>query len=367
MKGAKRVVLKVGSATLSGGRGVDRDYVADLVRQVVEVREFGWQAIIVSSGAIVAGVERLGFDERPSDMPSLQAAASVGQVTLMATYAEALAAHGLTAGQVLLTQHDTAHRDTYLHARDTLDRLLALDVVPVVNENDTVVVDEIRFGDNDGLAALVATLVGADLVVLLTDIEGLYDSDPRLSEEAQLLAEVDDLTDDLLGAAGGSGSEVGSGGMRTKLDAARVLMKAGIPLVICDGRRQDVVTGAVRGESVGTTFRPGETPISARKLWIALAHKPAGEIIIDEGARDALVRRNTSLLPAGVVAVSGVFEAGDAVVLKDQAGAVVARGLTELSSAELDRVKGLKSSQIAEVLPGVAGKEVVHRDRLVVL
>ncbi len=364
----RRVVIKVGSSTLApGGGAIDRDYVESLVEQVCALREQGDLPLIVSSGAIAAGVERLGLEKRPTDMPSLQAAASVGQVALIETYAEMFARRGVTVGQVLLTRHDTGHREAYLHARDTFDRLLALGAVPVVNENDTVAVDEIRFGDNDTLAALVATMVGAGLVVLLSDIEGLYDADPRVFAEAQLLEQVDELTDDLVAAAGGTGSDAGSGGMATKIEAARVLMKAGIPLVVCDGRRPDVITDAAAGLPCGTMFAPGEGTIGARKLWIALGRSPAGEIVIDEGAKAAIVERGTSLLPAGVVGVSGSFNEGDAVVLKDLAGAVVGRGLSEVSSVELERVKGMKTPAIAQAFPQLASKEVVHRDRLVIL
>ena len=214
-----------------------KTYVAALVGQVCALREQGHEPVIVSSGAIAAGLERLGMASRPTDMPSLQAAASVGQVALIETYASLFSARGVVVGQVLLTRHDTGHREAYLHARDTFERLLDLRAVPIVNENDTVAVDEIRFGDNDTLAALVATMVGADLVIVLSDIEGLYDADPRVSAEAQLLEHVAELTDDLVAAAGGAGTEYGSGGMATKIEAARVLMKAGIPMVVCDGAR----------------------------------------------------------------------------------------------------------------------------------
>jgi glutamate 5-kinase len=270
-------------------------------------------------------------------------------------------------GQVLLTRHDTGHREAYLHARDTFERLLELGAVPVVNENDTVAVDEIRFGDNDSLAALVATMVGAQLVVLLSDIAGLYDADPRVSAEARLLDQVDELTDDLIAAAGGAGSENGSGGMVTKIDAARVLMKAGIPMVVCDGARPNVVVDAVAGKPCGTVFAPGEGSLGARKLWIALGRNPAGEIVIDDGAKRALRERQTSLLPAGVVSVSGGFAAGDAVVLVDREGCVVGRGLSEISAADLELARGMKTPAIAQEFPHLAGKEVVHRDRLVIL
>jgi len=365
---AHRVVIKVGSTTLQGPYGgLDYAYVASLIDQIVAVRKSGAQVVLVSSGAIAAGLDVLGITERPTDMPTLQAAASVGQVRLVETYGRFLGERGVRIGQVLLTRHDTGHRESFLHARDTFDRLLALGALPVVNENDTVAVDEIRFGDNDTLAALVATMIGADLVVVLSDIEGLYDADPRLSEEATLLSQVDELTDDLVAAAGGSGSDAGSGGMATKVDAAKVLMKAGIPLVVCNGRREGVIVDAVAGEPVGTMFDGGEGSLTAHKMWIALGRKAAGEIVLDDGAREAIVSRNKSLLPAGVVGVVGTFQAGDAVVLKDRAGAVLARGLSGLSSADLDAVKGLRKAEIEQVRPDVAGKVVVHRDRLAIL
>lgn len=362
-----RVVVKVGSSTLTKPNGgLDHDYIAQLVEQLCTLRAEGTSAVLVSSGAIAAGLESLGLEKRPDDMPSLQAAASVGQVRLVEAYAQHFARHDVPVGQVLLTRHDTGHRESYLHARDTFERLFAFGAVPIVNENDTVAVEEIRIGDNDTLAALVATMVSADLVVLLSDIQGLYDADPRVVEEASLLDNVAELTADLVAAAGGSSSAVGSGGMLTKLEAAKVLMKAGIPMVICDGRKPGAVIDAAEGRPVGTLFAGGESSISARKLWIALGRKPAGEIVIDDGAVQALVERGKSLLAAGVVSVSGKFVAGDAVVLKGQAGNVVARGLSELSAADLDRIKGMRSSAIEAAHPHIASTEVVHRDRLVI-
>ncbi len=368
MADLKRVVIKVGSSTLAPeGEGLDRAYVDGLVKQVAEVRARGIEVVLVTSAAIAAGIESLELAARPSDMPTLQAAASVGQVQVLGMYAALFAARGITVGQVLVTRHDTAHRQAYLHARDTLERLLALGVVPVVNENDTVAVDEIRFGDNDTLAALVATMVRADLVVLLTDIEGLYDTDPRASADARLLEHVAELTEEMVSAAGGAGTGVGSGGMATKVEAAKVLMRAGIPMVVCDGRRPDVVVDAVGGKPVGTLFAGGEACLGAKKLWIALGGSPKGAAVIDAGAVTAVRERGKSLLPAGVAAVEGPFAAGDAIVLKDLSGAVVARGLAGLSSADLEVVRGMTSAKIAEVLPAVAGVEVVHRDHLVIL
>lgn len=368
MDAVRRVVVKVGSSTLAPeGEGLDREYVDALIGQIAEVRSRDVQVVLVTSGAIAAGMQAMGIHVRPTDMPSLQASASVGQVQVLGMYAALAAARGIAIGQVLLTRHDTAHRQAYLHARDTLERLLALGVMPVVNENDTVGVDEIRFGDNDTLAALVATMVRADLVVLLTDIGGLYDTDPRSSAEARLMEHVEELTEQVMTAAGGTASGVGSGGMATKVEAARVLMRAGIPMVVCDGRRPGVVPDAVEGKPVGTFFAGGQAGLGARKLWIALGDTPKGEVVVDDGAKEALRDRGKSLLPAGVLSVSGSFAPGDAIVLKDTSGMVIARGLSALSSEDLERVRGLQSSRIAEVLPTAAGKMVVHRDHLVIL
>lgn len=364
----RRVVVKVGSSTLTGADGrVDRDYLRALVAQVVAVRATGARIVLVTSGAIAAGIEELELSGRPQQMPALQAVASVGQTALIGTYADLFAEHGVHVGQVLISRHDTSHRQQYLHARDTFQRLLEMGVVPVVNENDTTAVEEIRFGDNDTLAALVAVMVRADLVVMLSDTEGLYDADPRVAEGAVLLESVEELTDDVVAAAGGPGSALGSGGMATKVEAARVLRKAGIPMVLCDGRRPDAVSDAVAGKPVGTRFSGGEGSVSQRKLWIAFAQRPAGVVFIDDGARDALRLRGKSLLPAGVVDVSGDFGAGDAVVLKDREGTTVGRGLAGMSAAVLRQVKGLRTAEIGEVLPGYGGEEVVHRDCLVIL
>lgn len=368
MAGIQRVVVKVGSSTLSATEGgLDRAFAESLVEQIAVLRVEGVGVVLVTSGAISAGLQALGLSERPEDMPSLQAAAAIGQVQLVGMYAALFAAADVPVGQVLLTRHDTTDRSAYLHARDTLDRLLALGVVPVVNENDTVAVDEIRFGDNDTLAALVATMIHADLVILLTDIEGMYSADPRQDSEAELLEHIGELTEQIVSAAGGSGSHLGSGGMATKVEAAKVLMRAGIPMVVCDGRRERVVVEAARGDAVGTMFAGNGASLKGRKLWIALGGKAAGEVVVDDGAKEALCVRGKSLLPAGVVSVSGAFGVGDAIVLKDRNGAVIARGLTALSSEELDRVKGMKTEQIETVVPRIAGKEVIHRDHLVIL
>ncbi len=368
MTEVERVVIKVGSSTLADpSGGLDRAYIQSLADQIATLKKRGTGVILVSSGAIAAGLQAIDMQERPADIPTLQAAASVGQVLLLELYAAFLASHDISVGQILLTRHDTADRKAYLHARDTMERLLGLGVVPIVNENDTVAVDEIRFGDNDTLAALVATMVKADLLIMLTDIEGLYDADPRNSDDAKLVEHVDELTDQMLEAAGDAGTAVGSGGMATKLQAARILMRAGIPSVVCDGRKERVVLDCVEGKPVGTYFAGGAASVSAKKLWIALGGRPAGEVVIDDGASDALRERGKSLLPIGVLSLTGTFDKGDAIVLKDRTGRVVARGLTSVSAEDLERIKGLSTRQIAEAMPGLAGVEVVHRDHLVIL
>lgn len=364
----ERIVVKVGSSLLApGDGGLDAGFLAGLVGQVAELVREGRQVLIVSSGAIAAGLEALGMKTRPKEMPNLQAAAAVGQTRLIGAYADAFAAHGMRVGQVLVTRHDTAHRTQYLHARDTLDRLMGLGVVPVVNENDTTAVEEIRFGDNDTLAAVVATMVRADLVVMLTDIDGLYSADPRRSRDADLLARVEELTAELVAGAGGAGSSVGTGGMLTKVEAARFLMKAAIDMVLCDGRMPGVVLAAARGEQVGTRFSGREGQMRSRKLWIALAGSPVGRILLDEGAVQAVRERGKSLLPAGVVGVEGEFAPGDTVTLLGSDGCEVARGITAISSRDLAKVMGLRTAEIAGVLPEFPGGEVVHRDHLVVV
>ncbi len=368
MSRGKRIVVKVGTSTLTGADGrVDHAWLADLARQTAALRSAGNDVVIVSSGAIAAGVEALGLSRRPVELTGLQAAAAVGQVRLIGTYDEIMAAQDVRIAQVLLTRHDTGHRQAYVFACRTLDRLLKMGIVPVVNENDTTAVEEIRFGDNDTLAALVGVMVRADLVVLLSDIDGLYDHDPGDDDSAVLLKRVDKLTDDVLAAAGGSGSSFGTGGMTTKLDAARILMKAGIPMVVCDGHRPDVLLDAFAGKPVGTYFAGGEGEVEARKLWIAFAQHPQGTIIVDAGARDALCLRGTSLLPAGVVGVEGRFAQGAPVSIADEAGVELARGLSDFASEDLERAKGHTSSEIATIEPALAGRVVVHRDQLVIL
>ena len=311
----KILVVKIGTSTLINEQGkLDRAYLDGLAHQMAAVREAGWAPIIVTSGAIGCGLEVLGISDRPSDMPSLQAAASVGSVELMSAYAHAFASENITTSIILLTRHDTAQRSAYLHARDALQRLIEMGFIPIVNENDATSVEQIRFGDNDTLAALVACLVRAELCVVFSDIDGLYDGDPR-DANAHLIPTVEQITPDVLAVAGGTGSTLGSGGMLTKVRAARVLMIAGIPMVICHGRAENALARIVAGEELGTRFAAAKVPheITNYKLWIALGDTAKGALIIDEGAKRALVERGSSLLAVGITSVCGHFDADDIV------------------------------------------------------
>ncbi len=367
----KRLVVKIGSSTLTTAEGrIDHEYLAAFAQQVAEVRAQGWQVVIVSSGAIACGLERLGMSgKRPDDMPTLQAAASVGQGLFASAWGDAFARYDTTTSIVLLTRRDTADRTAYLHARDTLERLLDLGVVPIVNENDTVSVEQIRFGDNDTLGALVACLIRADLAVILSDVEGLYDANPVLCKNANLISRVDDIDQGILSVAGDAGSPVGSGGMVTKVKAARVLGVAGIPLVVCSGKRPNAVVDAAAGRKVGTLFSAmGRThEITPRKLWIALGDSARGAIIVDDGARRALEQRGSSLLVVGVAAVEGDFAQGDIVDIKDQEGFLFARGRVSASRDEAELALGRTRDELARnrLLAEMADKPLVHRDELV--
>lgn len=369
--GGRRLVVKIGSSTLTTSESkIDYAYLERLGDQIARVRAEGWHPVVVTSAAIACGLEKLGIEKRPHDMPSLQAAASVGQSALSTAYAEAFAKRGIVTSTVLLTRRDTADRRAYLHARDTFDRLLDLGVVPIVNENDTVSVEQIRFGDNDTLAALVACLVEADLVVILSDIDGLYDANPAVHPEARLIRRVEAVGPEIMAAAGGAGSTVGSGGMATKIKAARVLMAAGIPLVVCHGRREGAIADAVRGEEVGTRFVAASRPheITPKKLWIALGDAARGALAVDEGAKAALVAHGSSLLSVGVRAVEGRFESGDIVDIKDGSGNLFARGRAAFSSDEAALAIGRTRAQLQanRLLSSLAEKPLVHRDELVV-
>ena len=370
-RASRTLVVKIGSSTLIDKKGrLDRQYLHNLARQLEELREMGWAPIVVSSGAIAVGLNELGIKERPHDVPSLQAAASVGQGVLSAAYAEIFEEYGMLTSVVLLTRHDTASRHAYLHARDALNRLLDFGVVPIVNENDTTSVEEIKFGDNDTLSAIVACLVKADHSVIFSDVKGLYDANPNDNPQAKLISRVDRVTEDIMGVAGGVGSKVGSGGMVTKIRAARVLMVAGIPLTVCEGHEPDALVRIAKGEPVGTLFSASFKPheITGYKLWIALGDSAKGSIVVDDGAKMALKERGKSLLCVGVSSVQGFFDAGDIVDIRDLSGHLFARGKVNASADEIDLARGYSTQQMRRnrLLAGMADKPIIHRDELVV-
>ena len=366
---SRRVVAKVGSSTLLGADGkLDEVFMGKLAGQISQLFDEGIEVVLVTSGAIAASLPLMGFEAKPSDIPTLQACAAVGQVGLIETYSRVFASFGRTVGQILLTRNDTGDRSAYLHARATIERLLSLGAVPIVNENDTVAIDEIRFGDNDSLAAVVGSLVGADLVVLLSDIDGLYTANPKDDPEATLIDVVERVDDSVMARAGDAGTMVGTGGMRTKVRAARMMQMAGIPLVICKGRRDGALVDAAHGEAIGTRFTTDDSSPheGSYKLWIALAGHDCGSVVIDDGARVALHARGGSLLPVGVTSVEGTFARGDIIAVWDSQRTLVGRGITRYSSQEAELTRGMRLDMVARVLPDLADTPLIHRDELIV-
>lgn len=359
-----RVVVKVGSSSLhDAAGGLDRDLVADLVAQLVAVREQGTEVVLVSSGAVAAGLRPLGLLQRPGDLATLQAAASVGQGILVHTYQQSFAVHGTVCGQVLLTPDDVVQRARYLNARQTFERLLELGVVPIVNENDAVATDELRFGDNDRLAALALSMLGGQLLVLLSDVDGLHDGGPS----GPVVDRVDDVAALDPTSFSSAGSHVGSGGMVSKLEAVRIATFSAAHAVIANARRPGVVREVVGGGHAGTWFPPAARRPESRKLWIAFATAPQGAVRVDEGAVRALVHGGKSLLAAGVVGADGQFAAGDAVDVVGPDGLVVARGLVAFGRADLDLMAGRDTRAATAELGETYGRAVIHRDSLVIV
>ncbi len=359
-------VVKVGSNSLRGPDGrLDRDQIASLSAQVAGVRAAGTQVVIVSSGAVSAGMGLLGLDRRPADLPTLQAAAAAGQGDLIHEWQRRLGARDLVGAQILLTQDDFLRRQRYLNARTTLRRLLDLGCVPVVNENDAVATEELELGDNDHLAALVASMLEADLLVILSDVDGLYDADPRSVSSATLVSRVDDVASLDESVLGGTGSGVSRGGMRTKVEAARVATAGAAQAVVANARRTEVLADVVAGRDVGTWFVAGTRRPDARRLWIGYALNPHGRIMVDDGAVRALRERGVSLLGVGVVHADGAFTAGDAVDVVDRDGQLVARGLVGYDAGDVQRIAGLGTSDAASKYGPSFARAVIHRDDLV--
>ncbi|WP_459837628.1 glutamate 5-kinase [Halanaerobaculum tunisiense] len=367
IKEAERIVIKIGSSTLTHENSkLDLSRIEKLIRQVVNLKHQGKEVILVSSGAVAAGYGKLNIGDRRETIPEQQALAAVGQGILMKTYQQLFSEYGYQVAQILLTQKDLADRHRYLNARNTLSQLLEYDVIPIINENDTVAVKEIRFGDNDTLSALVSSLTSADLLVILSDIDGLYTADPREDDSAQLINQVEDISPDIETLAGGAGTGRGTGGMATKITAAKIATKAGLPLVIANGSLEQVITKVSHGQKIGTIFlsQPG---ITSREQWIAFNLDVAGKIAVDNGAKEALIAHGSSLLACGIQEIIGDFSAGDVVDIIDSTGEKIARGLVNYSQQEVEQIQGLQSSQIKSELGYQAYDEVVHRDNLVVL
>jgi glutamate 5-kinase len=367
----RRIVVKAGTGALTGPSGLDPEVMADLVRQVCQVRDAAGEVLLVTSGAIAAGRAALGQSrgDMGPDISSRQVFAAVGQSRLMHTYQELFASHGAQIAQTLLTISDLSNRQAYLNVGNTLQRLLELGVVPVINENDVVAVDEIGevFGDNDRLSALVANLVGADLLLILTDTEGLYSADPRTDPSATLITEVDQVDARIEGLAGENLHPWARGGMATKLEAAKLVTASGIPMVMCHGRAEDAVLRAARGEPVGTYFKPADGKMEARKRWMLSGISQRGRVIVDAGAAGALVDGHRSLLPAGIQSVEGDFNRGESIYVVDSEGNKIACGIANYAARDIAKIQGLRSDRIEETLGYHYGQEVVHRNNLVLL
>ena len=365
---ARRVVVKIGSGVLGGnGSRLDRERIEQLVEEIAALHTAGREVVVVTSGAVAAGVARLGLAQRPRTIPHKQAASAVGQIGVMSVYESAFAARGLHVAQVLLTRDDLSNRRRYLNAKHAMMTLLEWRVVPIVNENDTVVVEEIKLGDNDNLSALTATLVEADLLVVLSDVAGLYTADPRHAGDATLVPLVEAVTPSIEAMAGSSGP-LGTGGMATKLGAARQASASGIATIIADGRRAGIIAAVMDpAVEVGTLFLPVADRLASRKHWIAYTLKPGGTLVVDDGARAAVTAQGRSLLPSGLREVRGNFGLGACVQCVGLDGREFARGLVSYAAAELEKIKGRHSRDIEALLGYKMGDEIIHRDDLVML
>jgi len=366
IKGIKKIVIKIGSAVLTDNGVLHRPAIARLADDIAFLKKKGYQTAIVSSGAIASGVGKMGLNRKPVTIPQKQAVAAIGQGSLMYAYEEAFNAHQLLVAQILLTREDLTNRQRYLNARNTLITLLEWGIIPIINENDTVAVDEIKFGDNDNLSALIAHLIDSDLLIVLTDTEGLYDRDPREDPKARLIPGVDHIDGKVVEYTSRYSGEWGLGGMRSKIMAARKVTAGGIPVIVANGRKAGILQEIIKGKPLGTLFLPQKPLLSRKKHWIAFTLKPKGEIVVDEGARKAVTEKGKSLLPSGVVEVRGRFGIGACASLVDQKDRVVGKGLVNYSSSDIMKIRGLKTSEIEKRLEFKHSDEVIHRDNMVI-
>lgn len=368
LKAIKKIVVKIGSGVLTDEQGaLDHVVMGKISEQLFTLKQKGIQTIVVSSGAVAAGRSDLGMLEKPKTIPQKQAAAAIGQTSLMLAYQKAFQPFGLKAAQLLLTSEDLASRQRFLNARATIHTLLGFGVIPIVNENDTVVVDEIKFGDNDNLSALVTNVSEADLLVILTDVEGLYSADPRLNPNATLIPIVKTVSKEMEKSASGTSTSVGTGGMASKLSAAKKASKNGVPTIMIPGKQPDSLLDAILGKEIGTLFLAAKSGLNRRKHWIAYSLKPAGSIIVDDGAREVLINRGKSLLPSGIISVEGRFERGASIRICGNDGREFARGLADYSNIEISKIAGKKSCDVEKILGYHYGDAVVHRDNLILL
>lgn len=364
----QRIVIKLGTSVLTAGTShLNRPRMLDLVRQCAQVRGQGRELILVTSGAMAAGKEQMGFPSLPPNVPAKQMLSSVGQVKLMSLYQHYFDIYNQRVGQMLLTRADLQSRRRYLNARNALHALLAHEILPIINENDAVAAEEIRVGDNDNLSAMVATLAEADLLILLTDQPGLFTADPRVDPTARLITEVTRIDEHLLAAAGQSVSGLGTGGMATKLQAAETATRGGAGVIIAAGSLPDVLPRLIAGENLGTRFPPSRSRPESRKRWLLAGYTAAGHIIVDAGAARALAQNGSSLLPIGVAAVAGEFERGDTISIRNPQGREIARGLVNYHAGDVRRIQGQHSRQIETLLGYEYGEEVIHRNDLILM
>ena len=366
LKDVKKVLIKIGSAVLTGDNGLDLHIIEQLVEEMVELKKRGCQIVIVTSGAIASGKHRMGLTGHLKSMPQKQAAAAIGQGRLMRVYSNAFGKYGLYVAQILLTMSDLTDRKRFLNIRNTLTTLMDWGVIPIINENDTVAVDEIKFGDNDHLAAMMANITETHLLINLTNTEGLYDHNPNRSKKAKVIPLVREISEVIEQAATDETSDVGSGGMRSKVMAAKKVTAFGIPYIIAPGKEPGILRDLFAGKERGTLFLPMKDHLNSRKYWIAFTLRSRGKLTLDDGAKKALIEEGKSLLPSGIIAVEGDFHVGDPVLCLDTAGKILAKGLTNYGTEEIGKIMGLKTSKIQQVLGYKDYDEVIHRDNMAV-
>jgi glutamate 5-kinase len=366
LKNGHRIVIKAGSGILTGEDGFNSAVINSLTNDICKLRSKGFEIILVSSGAIAAGMKKMGYDKKPDGISEKQAMAAIGQSRLMMAYEKAFGRHGVTVAQILITRDDLNNRRRYLNARNTIFTLLSWGIIPIINENDTVVIDEIKFGDNDNLSAMVTNMTESNLLAILTDIDGLYDDDPRSNINAKLIPLIEKIGNNHFQFANSVPGALGTGGMASKIAAAKKVTLKGIPVIIANGRTKNIICKIVNGEETGTLFLPQTKTVCGRKHWIAFTRAIKGKIIIDDGAVKALIKNGKSLLPSGVVGVSGKFNRGDSVQIIDRNGNEIAIGMVDYSYSELMKVKGLNSRNIEEMLGFKHNDEIIHRDNLLI-